>query len=307
MSDDRHGISTQGVPEHLDDLISNARQSVDLACPINTAEALAAGSVPFVVRATRRGVRCRLCVRRAPGAKLSAAFQDVVQFYTNCAWETRVCAVPAYNDGYVVVDDHHGMVFDSGHIELTAREPEVLPLRAHFYTAWTRADEPLYQPLYEDLVQPSSPELILPFVAEQQYWDNLIPRLALNPTDLDSIDPLEFERLVAELMRRDGYSDVTLTSQTRDGGFDMFAVTDTALGRHMYLVECKHYKRENPVGVSLVRNLYGVMEAERATKALLVTTSYFTKGAIGFQERAPHRLALTDYENLVDWLRRVNR
>lgn len=307
MSVDRHGLPPRGIPESLDDLISNARQSIDLACPIDTAEALAASAVPFVLQATRRGVRCCLCLRHAPGTRPSAALQDLVECYTRWAWDTRVCAAPAYDDGYLVVDDRYGMVFNSGHIEVAARVSDVAPLRAHFETAWAYADYTVHEPLYEDLVQPSSPELILPFVAEQRYWDNLILRLALNPNDIHHIDPREFEHLIAELLRRDGYDDVTLTSQTRDGGFDMFVVTDTALGRHMYLVECKRYKREKPVGVQLVRNLYGVMEYEGAAGALLVTTSYFTKEAITVQEHTPHRLALTDYTRLVEWLRRINR
>jgi restriction system protein len=60
------------------------------------------------------------------------------------------------------------------------------------------------------------------------------------------------------------------------------------------------------VGVDLVRGLYGVVEAERATAALLVTTSHFTSGAEAFAERIPHRLALKDYDELVAWLRRLS-
>lgn len=70
----------------------------------------------------------------------------------------------------------------------------------------------------------------------------------------------------------------------------------------MFLVECKKYDISNPVGVAVVRELYGVVEAERATGGLLVTTSTFTKGAKEFQKNNRYKMTLADYINLTSWL-----
>ena len=95
---------------------------------------------------------------------------------------------------------------------------------------------------------------------------------------------------------------VTLTPETRDGGKDIFAVNKTSLGDHLFFVECKRYSPEKPVDISLVRALYGVVEAEKANAGVLVTTSYFTKDAIKFRDTIQHRMSFKDYETLLKWI-----
>lgn len=157
--------------------------------------------------------------------------------------------------------------------------------------------------LYEDVelnATPSQAQKIM--VASEENWSEIIANLSKNPEQLYSLSPRKFEELIAELLLREGM-EVHLTPAIKDGGRDILAISQTAVGNHLYLVECKRYSKTNPVDVSLVRALYGVVEAERATSGLIVTTSYFTKPAINLRDSLKHRLSLRDYKNLEEWLK----
>lgn len=127
----------------------------------------------------------------------------------------------------------------------------------------------------------------------------LITYLAANPEMMREMNSRSFEELVAAMFRNQGY-DVTLTPQSKDGGMDIIAVHKDALGTAMILVECKKYASENKVGVEIVRGLYGVVEEKKATRGIIATTSYFTKGAVDFQTRVPNRMGLGDFNWLTD-------
>ena len=122
-------------------------------------------------------------------------------------------------------------------------------------------------------------------------WGRVISRLATHPDMMHSLSPRQFEELVAELLSRDGMQ-VTVTPQSVDGGRDILAVQSDQYGDHLYLVECKKYAPNRPVSVEYVRALYGVVEQERATKAILATTSRFTGPAVTFQSSVRYRMTL---------------
>lgn len=132
-------------------------------------------------------------------------------------------------------------------------------------------------------------------------WDTLLRELAKSHDTLYSLPPRKFEEVVAELLLRKGL-EVQLTPTTNDGGRDILAVSRKHGVDLLYLVECKRYRLDRPVGVSLVRSLYGVVEQERATAGMMFTTSRFTRGAIVFQRQVHHRMALHDYESIVKWI-----
>lgn len=87
----------------------------------------------------------------------------------------------------------------------------------------------------------------------------------------------EFETLVGAYFRHQGY-EVTLTGGGGpDGGVDVLL----RQGGDTYLVQCKHW-RASRVGVKPVRELYGVMAAERAAGGFVVTSGDFTQEARQF-------------------------
>ena len=131
--------------------------------------------------------------------------------------------------------------------------------------------------------------------------DELLSHLHTNPHLIYEFSPRKFEELVAKILDGLGY-EVTLTQKTRDGGKDLYAVSHSELGSHLYLVECKRYSPERPVGVDVVRSLYGVVKQEQATMGVVVTTSTFTRPAEKFQRVVRYGLSLRDYQGLTAWL-----
>lgn len=136
--------------------------------------------------------------------------------------------------------------------------------------------------------------------------DELIKFLASHPDQLYSLNPRKFEELVETIFRDFGY-DVILTPRSKDGGLDIRAIRKDSLGTFLCLIECKRYRASQPVGVAIVRGLYGVVASERASCGLIVTTSHFTRGAKEFAEKNKYQVSLRDYNNLVDWLKQYAR
>ena len=116
------------------------------------------------------------------------------------------------------------------------------------------------------------------------------------------ISPRDFEKLVAEVFSRQGYN-VKITPATRDGGCDIIATKDINGIPYMILIECKRYSKERKAGVQLVRSLLGVQSDMRANKAILVTSSLFTKDAREFAERQNYLISLVDIDDLLNMMR----
>ena len=144
---------------------------------------------------------------------------------------------------------------------------------------------------------------IIPTLAPKIITANnaLIVALKKKPLDLFKITPRQFEEVIADLLEGMGM-EVELTPATRDGGKDILAYMDTPLGKLLTLVETKQFNKNRPVGVSLVRTLFGTLVDHKATNGMLVTTSRFAKPAQEFQERHKYQLELKDYEDVVGWL-----
>ena len=151
-----------------------------------------------------------------------------------------------------------------------------------------------------DLLSPQGAHLFK--IDVENINEELIKYFARHPDRLHTLSPRKFEELVAELFKDMGY-DVELTLISKDGGFDIRAVRKTGVGCGLTLIECKRYSHRNKVGVEIVRGLYGVVEQERATSGLVVTTSYFTKGAVEYQQDLQYRMALADRDRLQQFMK----
>lgn len=135
----------------------------------------------------------------------------------------------------------------------------------------------------------------------------LVRRLAKQPSDLYRLLPRDFEKLIAELFRDRGWT-VELTKQTRDGGSDIIAVRGDVNSQVKLLIEAKRYGPDKPVGVGIVRQLYGVRQLRHASKAVLATTSYFSDDAYKeFASVMPWELELNDYRQILEWLNAYGR
>ncbi len=96
---------------------------------------------------------------------------------------------------------------------------------------------------------------------------------------LEKMSWKEFEGLTAETFRREGYRVVERGGDGPDGGVDL----ELFQGADKYLVQCKQWKVMK-VGVATVRELYGVMAAERAVGGFVVSSGSFTDDAKAFAE-----------------------
>ncbi|MDE7430894.1 MAG: restriction endonuclease, partial [Lachnospiraceae bacterium] len=135
---------------------------------------------------------------------------------------------------------------------------------------------------------------------------SLIEKVAQNPEILYSIQPREFEEMVCELFEKKGYK-VKLTKQTHDGGKDIIVLNDSMLGDLIFYAECKRFSKNHPVEVSLVRELFGVVEADQATAGIMVTTSYYSEEAKDYRNKIKARMKLIDYAELLREVQDVNR
>ena len=126
-------------------------------------------------------------------------------------------------------------------------------------------------------------------------------RLVDGRASIDRIRALsweDFERLVAEAYRRQGYRERERGGAGADGGIDLELRTkDKTL-----VVQCKRW-RTRTIGVELVRELYGAMTGEEAHGAIFVTSGEYTPDAIGFARDKP--IKLVDGRELVEMLRDV--
>lgn len=129
-----------------------------------------------------------------------------------------------------------------------------------------------------------------------------IDRVLLNKNAVYDISPRELEELVAEVFSQQGY-DVELTPQTRDGGCDIIATRNISGIPYMVIIECKRYSEGHKVDVQLVRSLLGVQSDRKANKAILVTSSLFTKDAREFAQRQEHLISLVDIDDLLRMIR----
>jgi|LGOV01.1.fsa_nt_gb hypothetical protein len=131
--------------------------------------------------------------------------------------------------------------------------------------------------------------------------EELIRYLSKHPKLLFKLDPRKFEELVSEIFKDMGFETI-VTPRTRDGGNDIRAVKKDGLGTFLYLIECKRYAPHRPVGVEVIRSLYGVSMAEQATYGIVATTSHFSKDAKEFAKKVQYQLSLRDYSDLQRWL-----
>lgn len=102
---------------------------------------------------------------------------------------------------------------------------------------------------------------------------------------LDSIRALswkEFEKLLAEAYRRQGYFVAENSSLGPDGGIDILLKKNG----NVFLVQCKHW-RSTKVGVRVVREMYGIMTDKGADGVFIITSGFFTQEAKNFASEKP--------------------
>ena len=102
---------------------------------------------------------------------------------------------------------------------------------------------------------------------------------------LSAMEWRDFERLICEAFRREGYRVDERGGSAPDGGIDLIA----SKAKKRILIQCKHWKTQQ-VGVAIVRELNGVVAARHADGGVVVTGGSFSKEASEFARMAKIRL-----------------
>src|SRR5260370_2435830 len=105
--------------------------------------------------------------------------------------------------------------------------------------------------------------------------------------NLMELTPSEFESLITNLFQKMGL-ETRQTQASRDGGVDCVAYDLRPMFGGKVVIQAKRYK--NTVGVSAVRDLFGTMQNEGASKGILVTTSGYGKSSYSFADGKPLEL-----------------
>jgi restriction system protein len=107
-------------------------------------------------------------------------------------------------------------------------------------------------------------------------------------TNLAAMDWLDFENLIRELFEKEfskNGGEVKITQASRDGGVDAIAFDPDPIRGGKIVIQAKRYT--NVVGVAAVRDLYGTVHNEGATKGILVTTATYGPDAYEFAKDKP--------------------
>jgi len=139
------------------------------------------------------------------------------------------------------------------------------------------------------------------FVESKEVLDQIRPE-----DNLAAMEWEDFEHLVRELFEKEFAQtggEVRVTQASRDRGVDAIAFDPDPIRGGKFVIQAKRYNMVVPV--SAVRDLYGTMIAEGATKGILVTTSYYGRDSREFAKDKP--ITLIDGENLVHMFQKHGR
>jgi restriction system protein len=119
-----------------------------------------------------------------------------------------------------------------------------------------------------------------------------------------SFSPGFFERLIIDLLVRMGYGGGRVEmgralGRVGDGGVDG-VIKEDELGLDVVYVQAKRLDPNKGVPLSEVRDFVGGLEGHRASKGVLVTTSYFPSTAYDFITRVSKRVVLIDGQALAN-------
>lgn len=109
----------------------------------------------------------------------------------------------------------------------------------------------------------------------------------------------QFEQVIGEAFRQDGYTVSGNVGSGPDGGVDLVL----AKGSDRFLVQCKHWRKMS-VGVTVIREFYGVMTSRAVTGGFVVASGSFTPDAEAFASKC--RIELIDGRRLAEWMTRAS-
>lgn len=107
-------------------------------------------------------------------------------------------------------------------------------------------------------------------------------------TNLATMEWEKFEHLVRDLFSKmfsENDAEIKVTQASRDRGVDAIVFDPDPIRGGKFIIQCKRYN--NVVGVDAVRDLWGTVQHEGASKGILVTTSHYGNDSIEWVKNKP--------------------
>ncbi|AKL94712.1 endonuclease [Clostridium aceticum] len=124
----------------------------------------------------------------------------------------------------------------------------------------------------------------------------ILERAVREPNYLDSIDPIQFEKLVYNLFCSNGLN-VEMNTNYRDSGYDFMLYTPT--GKRI-MIEVKKYRTTSKVSISTIRQLVGSMVIEHIDAGVIITSGQYTNSVSHFINGIEQEVHLWTIDNLID-------
>ena len=140
-------------------------------------------------------------------------------------------------------------------------------------------------------------------------WFEIIEVLLRDPSIAHQIPARKWEEIIAGAYQKAGFDEVTLTPRSGDLGRDVIAVK-RGIGTVRVIDQVKAYGPNHLVTADDVRALLGVLQADKASKGFLTTTSDFAprlRDDILLKPYMPAQLELIDGKMLLARLRELAR
>ncbi|SPE27833.1 hypothetical protein SBA7_1130011 [Candidatus Sulfotelmatobacter sp. SbA7] len=175
-------------------------------------------------------------------------------------------------------------------------------------SSWLSADLPWAN--FVVMPEPTESSLWRPGESTRPGWLAASPAALLLAMDLIRKGRLlsempwrKFEEMIGSILEAEGWT-VTVTRPSKDGGVDVVAIkNDPVLGWIRAIWQAKRYGPTRAVRLREVRELSAVVEKQRATKGMIVTTSRLTRDAIDWVRQDKYRLDYKDAERVESWVR----
>lgn len=131
----------------------------------------------------------------------------------------------------------------------------------------------------------------------KHFDQNVTNIVAIEEYDFDKLDGYHFELFCAELLKKNGFDNVSVTRGSGDQGIDIIAYRDEV----KYGFQCKCYS--SSIGNHAVQEVFAGTSFYQCHVGIVLTNSYFTNSAI---ELAKHnRIILWDRDKLLQLIKGV--
>lgn len=118
------------------------------------------------------------------------------------------------------------------------------------------------------------------------------------PKDFDTMEGHDFEYFCADVLRKNGFSDVSVTTGSGDQGVDIIATKDSI----KYAIQCKRYS--SPLGNTPIQEVNAGKQFYNCHIGVVMTNQYFTSGGKELAEKTG--VLLWDRDKLEAFIKNIN-